>query len=484
MADSFSVTLVSNQSGEQFANNTSSSFSNALPRTMDLSKYELALQSIHLTDHFPQIVAVGEPNVPKNFFNEAERDNEITVITSNAAQMRPRKETDDFAAFIDKLNVDLAFVKIPVIFTKTVVGGNVTQLSFSHIPKLGYTLEIDETLRRILGYSQSEFGAGTFQNDKPPDFAYFNSLANGYVGLVTSFEEARTHVLVSQLAEKPDIEVLFGFIKKALDDHFHKTRFIVDTKRGTVSYTVESVAKRILFSSFLNKYLGLPNAFSFNKKGSIKLARDILFPSKIKPPPVSCSKLLVMCDIIQPQIFAGKEKPLLAVMERNHTTEATEITFEPRSLVYKPTQVGNVNHIAISIQTDNNENIPHQNSPTVVNLHFRKMRDIKCDEMGTCKLVKLGNQPKFASDFPDDLILMKRSRSPSPDTSTFEVKRKPIKAAPSKKGLSSKKKPVGRGRPKQQPSKPAKKPVKRGRPPKVTKPKRGRPPTKKTKQSR
>jgi hypothetical protein len=482
MADSFTVTLVSNQNDDEFANNTSSSFSNALPRTMDLSNYELALQSIHLTDHFPSNVALGNPNEEKQFFDLDNKENEITVIMTTATQYRVSKKTDVLSNFIEMINTDLEYIKFPLAVTPTFTAGKVTGVTLKYTPKPGFTLNMRGSLGRILGFTTQQFEGGTFENEKPVDETFFKSLSNGNVGDFTEFKDDRELVEVDQIPEKPDLEVVLGFIKAALDEKKHKFIYDVDNKNASVSFQVVSLAKRVLLSEFLNRYMGLPPAFVFHDKGSFRVHKNVLFPSKVKQPPVSCSKLLVMCDIIQPQIFAGRELPLLAVLERNHTTVPTETTFEPRSLVYKPTDVGKVSHIAISIQSDNNQNITHQTSPTVVNLHFRKMRDIKCDEKRSCKLVRM-NSPERFSNVPSDLILLERSPSRSPSPERFVVKRKQIKAASGGKAVSSKKLPVGRGRPKQ-PSKPVKKlEVKRGRPAKVSKPQRGRPPIKQTKKT-
>lgn len=372
MADSFSVTLVSNQNGDVFGNNTSYSFSNVLPRAMDFTNYEVAFQSIYYTDHFPVNVAVGPPAPEKKFFNLENKENEITLVVANAAELRARKETDVLSAFIDKLNVDLAFVRIPVVFTKTVTGETVTKVSFTYTPTPGYGLRFRGSLNRILGFDKTSFAAGTFSNDKSIDFTYFNSLANGVVGELVEFKEDKTQIEVDQLPEKPNLEVLLGFIEAALDKNLTKVRFIVDPIKSSVSYNVENIAKRIILSSFLNKYLGLPDAFAFYDKGSIRVPHHILYPSKIKPLPKSCSKLLVMCDVIKPQIFAGKEVPLLALLDRKHTHVATNFYFEPNSLVYKPTQIAKTDHITITIQSDNFAFIGSQENPTVINLHFKR----------------------------------------------------------------------------------------------------------------
>ncbi len=163
-----------------------------------------------------------------------------------------------------------------------------------------------------------------------------------------------------------------GFIKIAADSQQHKTKFIVDTKKSTISYTVESKAKAIFLSSFLNEYLGLTSTFTFRGEGSIRVPRKILFPSKVAAPPKGCSKLLVQCDVIKPQVFAGKELPVLAVLDRKHTEAVTNYVFEPTSLVYKPILVDKADHITVTLQSDQFDYIGFQDTPTVINLHFKR----------------------------------------------------------------------------------------------------------------
>lgn len=479
MADSFSVTLVSNQNEDVFVHNTSSSFSNVLPRTTDLSNYEVAVESVYLTDHHPKQVALTTPAEPKMFFNLENKENEVTVIQFKTAELKIYKQSDDFVQFLDGINNNTAFVNMPVTLTKTVEGSEVTQITLTYNPKPGYDLYVSDSLKRIFGFTNNSFAAGTYLNDAKIDSEFFKTLANGSIGELTELNEETSQVEVRQVPEKPDLHTLLGLVQAALSAQRTDVRFEVDVKNSVVSYNVKNVTKRVMLSKFINVYLGREPYFALIDKGSFKVPRNILYPSKIKPPPRTCSKILVLCDLIQPQVYAGKEMPLLAVIDRKYTESETEIAWEPRSLLYKAIQVGKVNQIKITLQSDNNDLIKSQNNPTVVNLHFRKnMRDIQCDEKGSCKLVNM--DISLESDSPTDLILMDRSPSRSPSPVRYVIKRKQIKAAPGGKAVSKKRKAVETRRPKQV-SKVPKKQVKRGRPPKATKvpvKPRGRPPTK------
>ncbi len=446
MAESFTVTLVSNQNEDMFANNTSSSFSNALPRTTDLSNYEVALESIYLTDVYPRDVAVAvvEPE-EKQFFNLEEKDNEITIVQVNASELKPRKRTEVFTEFLDSINTDAEFVNMPVNLIYTVTGPDVTQIALQYSPTPGYTLQLASPLNNILGFKELEFAAGMHISDTKIDVDAFKALAIGFVGSLSEISESRTHIELAQIPEKPDLENLLSLISLSLANANHTLTLTVDNKKGIVNYKVPNISKRIVLSEFLNTYLGRPDLFAFYNEGSFKVHKKII--------------------------------------DRKQVESATEVAFQPRSLVYKPTQAGKFNQIKISLRADNNELLPSQENPSVVNLHFRKtMKDIVCEESGSCKLISMDAQ--MQTDDPKDLILLERDRSSSrsPSPPRFVVrKRKQIKGAPRVKAVSVKKKAEGKGRPKQLSKQVKKAETKRGRPSKVaklaTKP-RGRPPKK------
>ncbi len=374
MADSFTVTLVSNQNGDRYAGNTNFAFSNALPRTMDLSNYQVALESMYFADDYPipSATAISQPVEEKKFFNLAEHDNEITVVQVNASELRPRKRTQVFTEFLDSINTDAEFVNMPVNLIYTVTGPNVTQIALQYSPSPGYTLQIPSPLNKILGFKALEFADGTHVSDTKIDEDLFKTFAIGFLGSISEVSETRTQVQMLQIADKPDLENLLSLVSLTLANAKHTLTFTVDNKRGIVNYKVPNASKRILLSEFLNRYLERRDLFAFYGEGSFKVPRKIVYPSKVEPPPKTCSKILVMCDILQPQIFAGKEMPILAVIDRKHTTGASYISVEPRALLYKPIQVGKTDHISIAIQSDNTDFISLQETPSVINLHFRK----------------------------------------------------------------------------------------------------------------
>lgn len=475
MAESFTATLVSNQDDGNFANNTSFSFSNTLPRTTDLSNYEVALQSIYLTDKHTKPSAVTPPPPPKNFFDLEKKENEVTVILAKTADLRVFKTSDDFDEFIKAIQTRIT--ELTKQYTITAIKENeiVTSIKITYNPLPGWQLFLQAPLDRIFGFSNPTIGAGDHVSDAVPDIQFFKDHAIGVIAGLAEFKEERTQVEISQMNEKPDLDALMGTVAGELFQKGHDIAFEVNKKNSTLTYESDTVTKRYLLSPFLNSYLGLEENFEFYQQGTIKVPRKILFPSKQKPAPKSCSKLLVLCDILKPQIFAGKDLPLLAVLDRKTNESEVEISYEPHVPVYKPVLVGNVNHIGISIRDDNYQFIESQENPTVVNLHFRRMKDIFCDEKGSCKLVNmdLGHQ----TELPSDLIPIDMSRSRSPSPVRFVVRKKPIKAATKPKAVSKKAKPEVKGRPKKIVKK-TEKVVKRGRPPTIVKPQKGKPQTK------
>ncbi len=476
MSESFTATLVSNQDDDRFANNTNYSFSNTLPRTIDLSNYEVALQSIYFTDKHTKPSAVTPPPPPKPFFDLDKKENEVTVILAKTASTRVSKISDDFEEFIKGIQASISEWELPFTLTPVKEQGVIKQLKINYFATSGWQLFLESPLERIFGFSNGILGIGEHLSDRALDIQFFKDLPTGSVAFLAEFAEDRTHVEIAQMNEKPDLEVLLGDISGQLLEQGHDVTFEVNKANSAVEFDVGSKTKHILLSPFLNQYIGQPLNFEFFGEGTIKVPWHIIFPSKQRTAPKSSSKLLVLCNIIKPQIYVEKELPLLALLDRKDTLSETEISYEPHVPIYKPVSVGKINHIGISIRDDKFNFIESQENPTVVNLHFRRMKDIFCDEKGTCKLINMDvSQP---TEMPRDLIPIQLSRSSSPVR--FVVRRKPIKAATKPKTVSNKTKPEGKGRPKKT-AKKADKVVKRGRPPTVPKPQRGRPPTKSVK---
>ncbi len=377
--DSFSVTLVSNLNGDSFAHNNSSSFANSLPRGIDLSDYEVALQQISFHDDRTEIKVEEEEEEEKpNFFNIQEKQNEIVYVYVALDELGVEKKTDIFINFIDNLKTALEHERFGLNIIPTFKHGTIESFQLQYAPiASGYELFLEDPMPRILGFSQTTFVPGTYKNDLDIDEDYFKTLEDGYIGKLVKFKDEKTLIEIDQIKGIPSLEDLMQEIEVSLLAKGYDATFKVNTSNGAVEFNVKPGKTKVLLSSFLNSYLGLEDNFAFIGKGTIKAPEATIFPNKkeypLEEPKLSpCSKILVCCDLISSQYFAGREMPLLAVIERPRNLGTNFVSIEKNPLVYKSVAKGTVHQIRVWLQTGELEYLKVSSEPTVVSLIFRK----------------------------------------------------------------------------------------------------------------
>ncbi len=379
MESSISVTLVSNLDSDSFAHNSGTHFSNTLPRTLDLSDYEVALQKTSFTDvyHKPKesVELVPQEDAKKPFFNESTSDNEIIIQETTMKQLLAEKKNDLWSNFVQKLMIGVRRFNMPVVLQPFFVRGLPTSVKLTYSNTEGYELYMHEPLNKILGFSSQMFEAGEYDSDTEINLEHFNNLPNGNQGHLMEFKITKTTALLNQILGKPDLPDLVAMIHKKLDALGHKITFHVKKSTSTLDYHVTPFTTRIFLSEFLNNYLGQEEYFVFHDKGTISIPREIIYPNVrnefyLEPQkPRSCEQILIFCSLIADQFYGGKELPILAVIPRN--ADSDETFYEPRSLVYKPVVANQVSQITCSFQTDRFEYLKFTNNPSTVTLNFK-----------------------------------------------------------------------------------------------------------------
>lgn len=379
MSDSFSITLVSNRGKESFPHNNNFQFSNGLPRTMDLRGYEVALESISLSDIYKGDLDEEKIETePENFFNLEEKENEIFVDKTYTSHLRVDKKTENFNNFLSALQVSLRKVNIPVEITPFFVRGVPSSIQLTYNDpggRDGYEFYIAEELAKILGFTTEFFDYGTYTNEKPIDIEYFNSLP---------MEEGISHCMVvkiervavemDQIVGKPDFPDFLNLLQYKVEEHGVAFNCHLKKSIATLTYEIVPVGSRVKLSKFLNNYIELDEDFTFYGEGSIRIPRNIIYPNQpqVSNTKKSFSNLLVFCDIINPQVFAGEEMKILALPDRPESEKVKVLNYHPNPLIYKGLSCSKVSQITISIRDVNNEPIQFHERPTVVTLNFRK----------------------------------------------------------------------------------------------------------------
>lgn len=379
MDSSFSVTLVSNLDSDSFAHNCATHFSNTLPRTIDLSEYEVSLQSTSFTDVYKKpkesLELAPQEDTKKDFFDETTSDNEIIIQETTMRQLQAEKKNDLWSNFVQKIMIAVRRFKMPVLITPFFVNGVATSVKLTYSNTEGFELYIHEPLNKILGFSAEVFEPGEHDSDLEIDIEHFNNLPNGPQGHLMEFKITKTTALLDQIQGKPDLQDLVVLIHKKLEDMGHNVNFNVKKSSSSLDFEVIPFTTRVFLSKFLNNYLGQEDFFAFHDKGTIQIPSEIISPNTrnefyLEPPkPKSCERILLLCNLIPNQIFAGKKLPVLAIIPRN--AESNEIFYEPKSLVYKPVIPGQYSQITCSFQTDRFDNLRFSTNPSIVTLNFK-----------------------------------------------------------------------------------------------------------------
>lgn len=390
--DQLEVIVVSNLNNEFFQSNTSSSFGNVLPRTTNFQDCEVALKSITFSDHYVK-EDEGSSNptdppqptdlvLPTTFFDVANKDNEITVYSSDMSMINVKKWEHVYTNFISSLQAALEEGNFRVTFyQKYDETGAFSGIKIELDGPPGFELLISEPLAKVLGFSETQFSIGETENDLVPDITFFNGLEfQSTLGTITLYKVKTTTAEIEQLEPKPKLTTILTAIVAALVDKDLDVSMSLNNAERKVEYDILPRRLRIQLSPFLNNYLGLSQDFQFHGESSIVIPDNIIEPLRHHVVPLgikpikTCSKLLVLANFVKPQVFAGKELQLLAMFDRTASEEFQRFHFEVTAPLYKPVVEEKWSQITLQLVDDRNNFLPVSDEPTVISLHFRRKK--------------------------------------------------------------------------------------------------------------
>lgn len=375
----FTVSMQSNACTDSYPYNTSFHFKNYLPRTIDLSAgYEVGLVNISYTDNYEKPnygPVVNSDDV--NFFDEFKMQNAIIVQSANLNKLAAFKTLTKLVNFIDYLNNNMERSHMNCrLVPEYETGGKIKRTQMKFTPEEGYEIAFKHPINRMIGFQKEIFQPGEFYNDLPIKDAIelFEKHADGLVGEVVFYKYFQKQILLDQIKGRPLLETLLSEIIGTLVEHEHLFSFNIRPGTNIVDYNITPRSERLILSPFLNLYLGQDKNFYFTGQSSIRVPPHIINPNLIDPylfmGERPSFKLYVLCNIIQNQFMNGKEKKVLAVLDRV-PAKNDEITVNFSPVIYKNVQTENFSQIEIKLEAGNNFDLQHFQSPTVVELHFR-----------------------------------------------------------------------------------------------------------------
>ena len=190
----------------------------------------------------------------------------------------------------------------------------------------------------------------------------------------------KTTVKIPQVEKNEHVETVLNAAVAALHGAgFSYISFLTFESTQSLEYNIRNPHAKILFSNFMNQYLGLsPNQYLFGS-GSHRLPSRAFLTEEEEPITpligeeptyIPSDKLLVCTNLIDNQYFGGKSLPILCVLDRIKD-KTGEIHHHQDPILYQPIKSDNFSTIRISLLTDSEEYVSFSKYPTTAVLVFR-----------------------------------------------------------------------------------------------------------------
>lgn len=361
--DTFTVHIDSGECADSCAENKSFRFANPFPfKCGDMTSYEVALAGLSYYDEFKvqKLVDPFDPGEKSGeFFDITKEENNVTAERWQRNTIKLTKTRDNFGSFVTDIQRICREGGINVDFTQRRSRGIITNIILKF--EFEERLILSQRIANILGFNDTVFTKGEYISPKAPDLVLFGTLNIGQaLGPIAKEKFTKVTVQLAQVTGYPLISSLLTDIVLKLA----AVNFVVSLRVRNTSRSIEwnNPGIKITLSPFLTKYLHLNEGFGFYQKSSIHI-----------PPVVpKISKIVVLCNIIRNQVYIGKEKKVLAVLDRQESDTIKKHIYQPNILLYNDVVMPHINQIHLSLLTDKNTYLTHSKFPTTATLHFRR----------------------------------------------------------------------------------------------------------------
>jgi hypothetical protein len=361
--NNFHMTLQSTQTLEYFPNNSGSSFTVKLGKTIKFPAklYEVGLAQFYYTPALPPKDENGNYIKPEfKFFGKVTGDNQISVLQNTESGFTLQKTSDELSNFIQDLNEELKNRNY-AIQIRMVVSAQSTKWSIMHQAKENEGFAIPSELATAMGFEKSTFVRGEhlaeweysesefqdFPNDKTFEFSIYNLTPKTLV-----VEEPKAYT----------IHGLLESINKTLSTY--KCKFTIDGSE--LEYTSTHLGLMVKLSPQISQYLGiaLDKTFHTNSMRVEANPNLILYTAP--------AFMLILCSCASNQVFGPKVLPILRIMPipETSTSKQMEYTFDP--IQYVSLTDSEISEISIQLLDEQMRPIPDTTNPCTMILHFRQ----------------------------------------------------------------------------------------------------------------
>jgi len=412
--DDYYLTLLSNEDSNVYFGNTSSSFTNKLPRPIILPSdmYEVGLTELivslvkspnpqteemgssepqtaedksseHQTaeDKSSEISSSSSPTLTqaKTFFNN--KPATLTVSMFRTIEFQISKDAEELHLAVSRINRFFSDKKIHLVFKETIITETESKYTLSwKDDKSHKTLRISPVMCKALGFLSTSFPPGDYTAENTSSLALFQEIPNNFM---FTFDMDHWEPKVVNVLEPKDytIQSLAETLTKSFTSNKFKVSFLPSKTNTLIECTNYQNDIVFQFGSDLNVLLGIKEGFVFaSRKTVIFIPEKLLQSINEKPKPTEPAKvvwnnrdlLLVQSGIVQDQVFGSRSLPVLRVVPLEATNTEVHKVFSP--VHYLPLMSSELSEIQFLLTNSSSQVIEGTNSPTILTIHLRKRR--------------------------------------------------------------------------------------------------------------
>lgn len=399
--DEFSVLAVSN--ADSFGGNTSAEFRSSLGRPIDMKHYEVALLNVDFTDSYrpPEAwenqirLPVVHSDVP--FFNTVRGDDEIVIIQQIVDRFMFYKAWRLMRSFAGALNTHFEANGVDANYSLLLREGRfagIAELTYRN--EHGYRLHIPIQLANLMGFDQNIFESSpnAYKTTRVITEYGAEAIPDGTAFPIERIKDKKVSARIPQLIGNPALEDIAQSLILAIDSiespvvtagaeptKDFSFSAIVDDEHSALRVNLRPSNATLFLSPFLLNYLGLESNYQFRGRDTILVPKAIVNPElPIQDyltkgqflSSVSCSKILVKCNVVEPTHFF-KENLVnsIAILDRQEGFKK-QFKVHIKNPIYFKCANSTFNYLSFSLVDDTLTLLEEQEFPTVVHLHFRK----------------------------------------------------------------------------------------------------------------
>lgn len=395
LEEAFTILVSSTKSMNVFTND-SSSFSNMLGRSLDVSEYNVAMRSMIFYDNFKPLPSwestIVEHKVAplETFFKQRQIDDkivltrllkEVVVLTNNATNLAL------FTTYVNEvfLQYDMhAHIVLTISSTiETTAAGNPEVVVTYNLAKLSnfdlnnFEIEIPKSLARLWGFTRTVFPVGDYYSHLPITESRFKSIRNGETFPLEKKKFEKTPLYMGQLMDPTLEDVMLEMsVSVRRGDGLLMTN--IDEDYLTLEYSLEPEGSTLALSPFLKEYLGLKKYDILSGHQTIPVSAHIVRPYSEKYinrrdfiEKFNLSQLLVLTNAIdEVLLYNSKFLNCISIVDREEGTDKR--VYRPKKLTFYPATKAILNHISVKLIDDTGHILPAVERPTTVELYFQK----------------------------------------------------------------------------------------------------------------